>query len=150
MLILCVVFASSFVWIIRQNQSQALPTKNTEATDPLILNVTTNLYEGNPDWSILPNGLVNITATTNNADNCVLEYTVMCWNQTGSLSPINNGLTWTNETMTRNGDSFSGYINLNSYQYYVITGNYRIIANNLSGQSTETEIAQFGNMGNEP
>jgi parallel beta-helix repeat protein len=82
---------------------------------------------------------VNVTATTEKVDNCILSYTFMCWDNNGTLSPLNDGTVWTNVTMTRNGDSFSGiiYLNTTAWDAWHAVCNCRVIASDISGYSME-------------
>jgi hypothetical protein len=112
------------------------------------INVTDDVTpSGGAETILPPSGLVNVTATTEHADNCILSYTFMCWDgDPGLLSPpatlssIYNGTVWTNVTMTRNGNSYSGIIDANpvwsAFPYTELI--YRVIAISPLGISGES------------
>lgn len=129
-LILFTTVFSSFVLILPRNQARPLQAndkqKTVSDTEPLILNVTTNLGCG---WMIPDNYSVNFDAIVENASTCFLSY---------SLDKVN----WTNQTMTKIGDRYSTILNTSAIPWLTEVY-YRICAKDTYEHSNETEISEF-------
>lgn len=129
-LILFTTIFSSFVLILPQNQTRPLQAndeqKTVSDTEPLILNVTTNLRCG---WMVPDNESVNFDTIVENASTCFLSY---------SLDKVN----WTNQTMTKIGDRYSTILDASAIPWLTEVY-YRICAKDTYGHSNETETSEF-------
>ena len=74
---------------------------------PQILSFSTDL----PRDERLLSGIMTVKITVEHAERCVLSYTILYVpGPAPDLSPNFNGTNWINETMTRNGDTFTATI----------------------------------------
>jgi hypothetical protein len=116
---------------------------------PLILNVSNNLTPGLQSVATDPTNIFKIYANVEYADRCALSYAITyCSFDNGSFPPDFNGTIWINQTMTKNGDSYKGSIDISWMpgQYDDdpnTTIYYRIIAYDSFGFSNMTQTDWF-------
>lgn len=141
---LAVILFSSIPLLHENQGAGSLQINNSQSkeTTPLILNITTNLWDqwnGGEMPRYSPNHEVYVTTIVEYADTCILSYKASPgpYAETANWTATN----WINETMTKNGNSYNGTIP--GGMPYLARVNWKIYANDQYGHSITTDEQVF-------